>query len=169
VCLLPLSWEKNLKNGRSAKGLLLLSRRRGARIEQLDRIFEVLSAAGGVHIVRVRSSKVGGQLYDAIRREAGNDFEPDSGVLEIDLTSLLEALGESASQSGTAYAILIDDMHYLEAEQLSAMLGALHRIAQDVLPVVLIGAGATNLRRRVGIAKPYAERMFEFFDLDGPR
>lgn len=194
-----------VKNGRSAKGLLLLSRHRAARIKQIDRIREVLSAVD-VHIVRVTSSKdrsllavLGSQLYDALQRMAGNDvdhapngealdvlvkfsrclksqypyidFAPepgiaDSGVLESDLASLLEAIGASASQAGTAYAVLIDDMHCLGAEQLSALIGALHRIAQCGLPIVLIGAGSSKLRRQIGFAKPYAERMFDFIDLD---
>lgn len=91
----------------------------------------------------------------------------DSGMLEVDLTSLFEAIGVEAAQAGTAYAILIDDMHSVEAQQLSALIGALHRIAQRGLPVVLIGAGSQILRRRIGNTKPYAERMFEFVDLDG--
>ncbi|MBU6416744.1 MAG: ATP-binding protein, partial [Xanthomonadaceae bacterium] len=91
----------------------------------------------------------------------------DSGMLEVDLTSLFEAIGVEAAQAGTAYAILIDDMHSVEARQLSALIGALHRIAQRGLPVVMIGAGSQILRRRIGNAKPYAERMFEFVDLGG--
>ena len=100
------------------------------------------------------------------------DLEPepgiaDSGMLEVDLTSLFEAIGAEAAQAGTAYAILIDDMHVVEAQQLSALIAALHRVAQSGLPMVLIGAGSPSLRRRVGGAKPYAERMFEFVDLGG--
>ena len=91
----------------------------------------------------------------------------DSGMLELDLTSLFEAIGMAAAQASTAYAILIDDMHSVEAQQLGALVAALHRIAQSGLPVVLIGAGSPILRRRVGSAKPYAERMFEFVDLGG--
>lgn len=91
----------------------------------------------------------------------------DSGTLEVDLTSLFEAIGAEAAQAGAAYAILIDDMHSVEARQLSALIGALHRIAQRGLPVVMIGAGSQILRRRIGNAKPYAERMFVFVDLGG--
>lgn len=91
----------------------------------------------------------------------------DSGMLELDLTSLFEAIGAAAAQDGAAYAILVDDMHSVEAQQLGALVAALHRIAQSRLPVVLIGAGSPILRRRVGSAKPYAERMFEFVDLGG--
>lgn len=91
----------------------------------------------------------------------------DSGALEANLTSLFEAIGAEAAQAGTAYAIVIDDMHSVEAQQLSALVAAMHRIARSGLPVVLIGAGSPILRRRIGSAKPYAERMFEFVDLGG--
>lgn len=91
----------------------------------------------------------------------------DSGLLELDLTSLFEAIGAAAQQGDTAYAILIDEMHFVEPQQLSALVAALHRVAQRGLPMVLIGAGTPILRRRIGSAKPYAERMFEFIDLCG--
>lgn len=100
------------------------------------------------------------------------DLKPEpmianSGALEPDLTSLFEAIGAEAAQAGTVYAIVIDDMHSVEAQQLSALVAAMHRIARTGLPVVLIGAGSPILRRRVGGAKPYAERMLEFVDLGG--
>jgi hypothetical protein len=48
-----------------------------------------------------------------------------------------------------------------EAE-LAALITALHRAAQRKLPVVLIGAGLPQLRGRMGRAKSYAERLFDF-------
>lgn len=102
------------------------------------------------------------------------DSEPElgssgPGALESDLTSLLEVIGATAAQAGSVYVMLIDEMHLVEAAQLSALVAALHRIAQCALPVVLIGSGSPVLRRRVGNAKPYAERMFDCIDLDGRR
>lgn len=100
--------------------------------------------------------------------------EPESGVagssaLEFHLTSLLEVIGAMATQAGAVYVMLIDEMHLVKGEQLSALIAALHRVAQRGLPVVLIGGGSPALRRRVGNAKPYAERMFDFIDLDERR
>ena len=42
------------------------------------------------------------------------------------------------------------------------MITALHRTAQRSLPVVLVGAGLPQLPGRMGRAKSYAERLFDF-------
>ena len=97
----------------------------------------------------------------------GLDFEPepglaDNGDLELDLQALIEAVGEAAKSAGTALAIFIDELQYVEEEQLGALITALHRAAQRRLPVVLVGAGLPQLRGRTGRAKSYAERLFDF-------
>jgi hypothetical protein len=99
--------------------------------------------------------------------EVGLDFDPepglaDNGDLEHDLQALLEAAGEAAKAAGTALAIFIDELQYVQEEELAALITALHRTAQRQLPVILIGAGLPQLRGRMGQAKSYAERMFEF-------
>jgi len=103
--------------------------------------------------------------YDDI--EVGLDFDPepglaDNGDLEHDLQALLEAAGEAAKKAGTALAIFVDELQYVEEEQLAALITALHGTAQRRLPVVLVGAGLPQLRGRTGRAKPYAERLFQF-------
>lgn len=99
--------------------------------------------------------------------EVGLDLDPepglaDNGDLEHDLQALLEAAGEAAKAAGTAFAIFIDELQYVREEELAALITALHRTAQRQLPVILIGAGLPQLRGRMGEAKSYAERMFEF-------
>jgi hypothetical protein len=99
--------------------------------------------------------------------EVGIDYEPepglaDNGDLEIDLLALLEASGEAAKEAETALAIFIDELQYVAAEELAALITALHRSAQRRLPVVLVGAGLPQLRGNTGRAKSYAERLFEF-------
>jgi len=59
-------------------------------------------------------------------------------------------------------AIFIDELQYVEEEQLASLITALHRAAQRQLPVVLVGAGLPQLRGRMGRAKSYAERLFDF-------
>jgi hypothetical protein len=104
--------------------------------------------------------------------EVGLDFEPepglaDNGDLELDLQALLEAAGQAAKSAGTALAIFIDELQYVEENELAALITALHRTAQRQLPVVMIGAGLPQLRGRMGRAKSYAERLFDFPDI-GP-
>jgi hypothetical protein len=104
--------------------------------------------------------------------EVGLDFEPepglaDNGDLEHDLQDLLEAAGEAARAADTALVLFIDELQYVEEDQLASLITALHRAAQRQLPVVLVGAGLPQLRGRMGRAKSYAERLFDFPEL-GP-
>ena len=99
--------------------------------------------------------------------EVGIDFEPepglaDNGDLEHDLQALLEVVGGAAKKAGTALAIFVDELQYVEEDELAALITALHRAAQRSLPVVLVGAGLPQLPGRMGRAKSYAERLFDF-------
>jgi hypothetical protein len=93
--------------------------------------------------------------------------ESDSGDLEVDLSSLLERLGEAARAADTAVILFLDELQYVEEEQFAALIAALHRCAQRQLPIGVVGAGLPQLRAVAGNAKSYAERMFDF-PLVGP-
>jgi len=104
--------------------------------------------------------------------EVGFDFDPepglaDNGDLEHDLQALLEVAGAAAQKAGTALACFVDELQYVEEEQLAALITSLHRTAQRKLPVVLVGAGLPQLRGQMGRAKSYAERLFDFPEI-GP-
>ena len=99
--------------------------------------------------------------------EVGFDQEPepglaDNGDLEHDLQALFEAVGRAAHQGGLAVVLFIDELQYVAEEQLAALITAMHRTAQRRLPVLLVGAGLPQLRGRMGEAKSYAERLFDF-------
>ena len=99
--------------------------------------------------------------------EVGFDFDPepglaDNGDLEGDLQTLLEAVGLAAQKAETALGMFTDEMQYVREDELAALITALHRAAQRRLPVVLMGAGLPHLRGRMGRAKSYAERLFDF-------
>ena len=104
--------------------------------------------------------------------EVGLDFEPepglaDNGDLEHDLQALFEVVGLAAKAAGTAIVLFVDEIQYVEEDQLASLITALHRTAQQQLPVVLVGAGLPQLRGQMGRAKSYAERLFEFPEI-GP-
>ena len=104
--------------------------------------------------------------------EVGLDYEPepglaDNGDLEGDLTTLLQQVGLAARAAGTAVVIFIDELQYVEEPQLAALVSALHRCSQEGLPVTVVGAGLPQLRGRMGEAKSYAERLFDFPEI-GP-
>jgi hypothetical protein len=88
--------------------------------------------------------------------------EADSGDLDVDLTMLLERVGEAAKAADTAVILFLDEVQYLEEEQFGALIASLHRCAQRLLPIGFVGAGLPQLRALAGNAKSYAERMFDF-------
>lgn len=99
--------------------------------------------------------------------EVGLDLDPepglaDNGDLELDLQELLEAVGQACLSADTGLALFIDELQYVDEAELAALIVALHRTAQRQLPVTLVGAGLPQLRGRMGRAKSYAERLFDF-------
>lgn len=86
----------------------------------------------------------------------------DSGDLEIDLPHLFVAIGEAAEERNCAVAILIDEIQYLNKKELGALIMAMHKIQQNELPIVLLGAGLPILPELAGESKSYAERLFDF-------
>lgn len=99
--------------------------------------------------------------------EVGFDFEPEAGLadngdLEHDLQELFEVTGTAAKEAGSALAMFIDELQYVEEIELAALITSLHRTAQRSLPIILVGAGLPQLPGRMGSAKSYAERLFDF-------
>jgi hypothetical protein len=104
--------------------------------------------------------------------EVGMDIEPahgtaDSGDLEVDLPNLLIAIAQAAEEKGIVIAILIDEIQYLNQTELSALIMAMHKMQQQQLPLILVGAGLPILPGLAGDSKSYAERLFDFPDI-GP-
>ena len=102
--------------------------------------------------------------------EVGLDFLPepglaDNGDLEIDLQALFEVVAAAAAADNTCVAIFIDELQYVREDELAALITALHRTSQRSLPIVMLGAGLPQVRGRMGQAKSYAERLFDFPDI----
>jgi len=99
--------------------------------------------------------------------EVGFDFDPepglaDNGDLEHDLQALLEVAGDAAKKAGTALVMFVDELQYVTEEELAALITALHRTVRRSLPVTLVGAGLPQLPGKMGRARSYAERLFDF-------
>lgn len=99
--------------------------------------------------------------------EVGLDYEPepglaDNGDLEQDLAELLLAAGAAAGEAETVLSLFIDELQYVDEDGLAALITALHHAAQRQSPVVLVGAGLPQLRARLGRARSYSERLFDF-------
>ena len=91
----------------------------------------------------------------------------DSGDLESDLIDLFLEVGKAAQEKKTALVLFVDEVQYIEEEQFSALIMALHKCNQHQLPVALVGAGLPQLVGQAGKAKSYAERLFEYPEI-GP-
>ncbi len=98
---------------------------------------------------------------------AGLDVEAlagsgDSGALADDLSDLFVALGRAAHETRTGVIFLLDEIQYLAARELEAVITALHTCARRSLPVTLVGAGLPQIPRLAGEARSYSERLFQF-------
>lgn len=97
--------------------------------------------------------------------EIGVDADPgvaDSGNLEIDLGEMFEAIGRAAQAAGKGWVLLIDEVQYLEEEELAAVIVAVHRMSQRNLPVMVFAGGLPQIAKLSGDAKSYAERLFVY-------
>lgn len=110
----------------------------------------------------VASSKL---KYDDI--ELGLDFEPDAFFtptdnLEENLTQLFQSVGAVMKEKETAVILFIDEIHVLKEEEMASLIRAFHMVSQDVLPITMVAAGLPQTPAKMGEAKTYAERLFEF-------
>lgn len=85
-----------------------------------------------------------------------------SGDLELDFTALARDVGRAARQAGTGVIVCIDELQELRAPSLAALSAAAHAAGQQNLPFFVAGAGLPNLPARIGDAKSYAERLFDY-------
>ncbi len=138
--------------------LLLDLDRLGALDETVKRGLRVLR--GFTNAIKLKYGEV----------EIGLDLDPepgaaDSGDIEADLPELFRALGHAALSRRRAVALFIDELQYLDETEMSALIMALHRVAQERLPVTMMAAGLPQVRALTGRSKSYAERLFDFPDI----
>ncbi len=122
--------------------------------------------------IRVLKSFTKGLKVTLGEVEIGLDIDPETGVadsgdLEADLPALFVAIGEAARARKTAVAIIVDELQYLSEIEFSALIMALHKIAQKGLPLILVGAGLPQVVGLAGRSKSYAERLFDYPEI-GP-
>ncbi len=86
----------------------------------------------------------------------------DSGNLEYDLAALLEVVARAAKIEDRIVVLFVDEVQYLGSEELSALIVATHKLGQQSLPFLLIGAGLPQLAGLAGAAKSYAERLLDY-------
>jgi hypothetical protein len=104
-----------------------------------------------------------GELEFGIEPAAGR---ADTGRLQQDLPDLLIAVSEAAAERNAAVGLFIDEVQYLNPDELAALVVACHEIAQRNLPLLFIGAGLPQIAALAGNAKSYAERLFNYPQVD---
>jgi len=90
--------------------------------------------------------------------------EADNGDLEHDLQALLKATGAAAQSASAALAMFVDELQYVEEEELAALITALHRTAQrsarsKMIFPDLMGV-SSKLERPGGGAPPTASELW---------
>ncbi len=126
-----------------------------------DRWSERLKTALGVLKSFSFTVDSGGKLSAGIDVEAQPGLA-DQGVLQQDVTDLFVAVGEAAKEHGRGIVLLLDEIQFLQPDQLEAVIAGLHKTVQRGLPVTLVGAGLPQIPELAGDAKSYAERLFVF-------
>ena len=154
--------------GRSLPGVLAPALR--ASLLRLDRAKAM--TAGVKRAFSALAGFVGAMKLKYADVELTLDAQPEDGLadmadLDMALTDLLVAAGEAAKCHGKVIALFVDELQYVEENQLASLITALHRCAQKQLPVTMVGAGLPQIVGQTGRAKSYAERLFEFPEI-GP-
>lgn len=90
---------------------------------------------------------------------------PMAADLDESLSELFQVVGAAAKEKKTAIVLFIDELQVLNDKQLSSLIMAFHIAAQDLLPITMVAAGLPQLPAKIGKAKTYAERLFEFHQI----
>jgi hypothetical protein len=136
-----------------------LARRSLLTVSPRDRMKELgLKAAA---VLKAFTIKIPGDVEIGIDVEAAFG-RGDSGHISDDLSDLLIALGRAAQENDTGVVFLLDEIQFLETQDLEALIAALHKVTQASLPVTLVGAGLPQIPQLTGEAKSYSERLFNF-------
>ncbi len=128
---------------------------------------EQLRAAAQAALSVLKSFAFQARVKDPAGMEWSAGIEPavgraDSGNLSEDLADLFIEMGEVARAQQTGIGLFLDEVQNLGAEDLGALIMALHRVNQKSLPLVVVAAGLPQLPRLAAEAQSYAERLFRF-------
>lgn len=81
------------------------------------------------------------------------------------LTDVFTSIGETAYESETPVCFFIDEIQYMKADELGALIAALHRSNQLGYPVMIIGAGLPKIYKMLSDEKTYSERLFVYQEI----
>lgn len=141
-------------------------------VPHLRRILIDLDRSGQLSTQVKRAMRVFRGFIGALRLKVSDieismDIDPepgiaDSGDFEVDLPDMIAELGKAAAARNCAIGLFIDEIQYCSTLELSALIMAIHRAAQERLPIFLCAAGLPQVVSLFGRSKSYAERLFDF-------
>lgn len=82
--------------------------------------------------------------------------------LSMSLTEVFTSVGSVAQEAGVPICFFVDEMQYMKKDELSALIGAVHRVNQLSYPIMIIGAGLPKIIKMLSDAKSYSERLFAY-------
>jgi hypothetical protein len=137
------------------------------RMLQALRRFSVLETAKAASYKALRALRSFASSFDIAYGDFSISVDPEPGIadsrnLEFDLSDVFVRIGEAARSAGRGWALLIDEVQYLDDAALSALIVAIHKTNQSKLPVIFFGAGLPQLAGIAGEAKSYSERLFNY-------
>lgn len=152
-------------DGEFRRRIALEVRRALLELSRKERVGERLATAGRVLRSFTLSIDPEGKLTAGFagESEAG---QADADDLVLDLPDLVVSLGEAAKEAGRGVVFLFDEIQFLSRPQLEALIMAVHKTVQRVLPITLVGAGLPQIAELAGEAKSYSERLFKFPRID---
>lgn len=81
------------------------------------------------------------------------------------LTDVFTSIGETAYEANVPICFFIDEIQYMKAEELGALIAALHRSNQLGYPLMIVGAGLPKIYKMLADKKTYAERLFVYQEI----
>lgn len=90
----------------------------------------------------------------------------DTGLLEADLGKLIDDLSGAAAESGHGFALLVDEAQDLSPEERVAICVGAHQVSQRGTACLIALAGLPSLPRVLAEAKSYAERLFDYHEVE---
>lgn len=142
------------------RGLIASARRLASRS---DRVGEKLKSA--LATISSFSLSVGAGISFGVELEPARG-RADSGQLEFDLAELVQDVAPALKEQGIAFAVFVDEIQDLETSTLTALLAVQHQAAQNDWPFYVFGAGLPSVPSVLSEARSYAERQFDYRNID---
>lgn len=94
--------------------------------------------------------------------EVSSDDAATTGIYEDDLTEIFTTLGRLATKCSIGICFLIDEVQFLDKQQMRSIITALHRCNQLRLPILFFAAGLPEVVSTINASCSYAERLFVY-------